>query len=146
MECPICNSKLKLLTGIPRQIEFKKEIYKVYESYYKCEGCGEEFNDVETGDKNLIQVYNQYRENHNILYPDEIINLRKKYGLTKVDMSLALGWGENTYSNYERGAIPNESHNSLLRLIDEPKQFLKLVESRNDLFDKNEIIKIQEKH
>jgi len=79
------------------------------------------------------------------LFPCEITALREKYGVSKNKMSLALGWGENTYSNYEKGALPNESHNSLLILIKDSSQFLKLIGLRKDLFSKKEIEDIQNK-
>lgn len=141
--CPLCNGPLSLITGKPKDITFRKENFKVFESYYKCDSCGEELIDDTLGDKNIHQVYNQYREKYKILFPSEITSLRNKYGLTKNKMSLALGWGENTYSNYEKGAIPNESHNSILRLIEDPIQFLKLIEYREDLFSKSELKEIE---
>jgi putative zinc finger/helix-turn-helix YgiT family protein len=101
--------------------------------------CGEIFVDSKTGDKNIMQVHNQYREKYKLLFPVEIIELREKYGLTKAKMSLVLGWGQNTYANYEKGALQNESHNSLMRLVEDPEQFFKLVEMRFDLFSSGEI-------
>jgi putative zinc finger/helix-turn-helix YgiT family protein len=138
MECPICNGKTKLETGKEREMGFRKENYKIYETYYECENCGEKLVDEKMGDKNIEQVHNQYREKHNLMFPVEITELREKYGIAKIKMSLVLGWGENTYANYEKGAIPNESHNFLMKLIEDPKQFLKLAESKKDLFGKIE--------
>ena len=141
--CPICNGRVSLITGKPKDISFRKETFRIYESYFKCENCNGELVDDKQGDRNLKQVYNQYREKYKILFPSEITSLRKKYGLSKNKMSLSLGWGENTYSNYEKGAIPNESHNSLLRLIKDPKQYFKLIEYREDLFTKSELKELE---
>lgn len=138
MECPICNGLTQLKSDKEREVKFRKENFKVFESFYECTNCKEKFVDEKLGDKNIEQVYNQYREKHNLMFPIEITELRKKYGLSKIKMSLVLGWGENTYSNYEKGAIPNESHNFLMKLIEDPSQFLKLIESKKDLFSKIE--------
>lgn len=138
MNCPICNGVAKFITKKERQVKFRKDYFTVFESYYECSGCKEKFVDSDTGGKNIEQVHNQYREKYGLMFPVEIIELREKYSLSKIKMSLILGWGENTYSNYEKGAIPNESHNSLMRLIIDPNQFLKLAENKNDLFNKHE--------
>lgn len=134
MNCPLCNGKMNLIINEKNYIEFKKNKFEIFETYYRCLKCGEKIVEDKTGDKNLLQVYNQYREKHKIFFPEEITSLRERYGLTKTKMSFALGWGENTYANYEKGVIPSESHNSLMKLIEDPEQFLKLVELRNDLF------------
>ena len=144
MECPICEGKTIIKNEI-NDVEFRKEIYKVHETYYLCEKCGEKIVDTKMGERSTIQLYNQYREKHNLLFPIEITELRKRYGLSKTKMSLALGWGENTYGSYEKGAIPNESHNSLLRLIDEPTQFLKLVKARQDIFSELEMKELEKR-
>ena len=138
MQCPICNASINLVRKA-NDVEFRKEKFKVFETYYECDNCKEKIVDIEMGDSSLNQIYNQYREKYNLMFPSEIIELREKYGFSKTKMSLALGWGENTYASYEKGAIPNESHNSLLRLIEEPTQFLKLIETRIHFFSKEEL-------
>jgi putative zinc finger/helix-turn-helix YgiT family protein len=138
MECPICNGLTQIKSGKEREVKFRKESFKVFETYYECENCGEKFVDTKMGDKNIEQVHNQYREKYNLLFPVEITELREKYGLTKTKMSLALGLGENTYANYEKGAIPNESHNFILDSIKDPKQFQKAIEKKKELFNKVE--------
>lgn len=142
MQCPICNGSLALRHE-EKLVEFKKEEFKIFESYYQCLTCNEKIIDTEMGEANINQLYNQYREKHNLLFPEEITQLREKYGFNKSKMSLALGWGENTYSLFEKGAMPSESHNSILRLIEEPSQFLKLLTSRRDLFNQKEIEKYE---
>ena len=144
MNCPICDGKTSIKNEI-NDIEFKKEIYKIRETYYLCEKCGEKIVDTNMGERSTIQLYNQYREKHNLLFPSEVTEIREKYGLSKSKMSLALGWGENTYGSYEKGAIPNESHNSLLRLIDETTQFIKLVRARQDIFSEYEMKELEKR-
>ncbi len=145
MNCPICNGKTKIEYRKKSEVKFRKENFIVYESYYKCLKCGEKFVDSKMGDRNILQVHNQYREKYKLMFPEEITELRDKYGLTKSKMSLVLGWGENTFANYEKGALPNESHNSLMRLIVEPEQFLKLAELRSDLFSEMEMTTLRKR-
>ena len=144
MNCPICDGKTIIKNEI-NDVEFRKEFYKVRETYYLCEKCGEKIVDTNMGERSTIQLYNQYREKHNLLFPSEVTEIREKYGLSKSKMSLALGWGENTYGSYEKGAIPNESHNSLLRLIDETTQFIKLVRARQDIFSEYEMKELEKR-
>lgn len=126
MECPICGKKATLKKE-KREREFRGEMFTLYEMYYFCEDCKESMTTTEVDEKNIAQIYNQYREKHGILFPEEITLIREKYGLSKRKMSLILGWGENTYALYEKGAMPNESHSNLLELIKDPEQFRKIV-------------------
>lgn len=142
MQCPICDGKLALRNE-EKIIEYKKDEFKIFEIYYQCENCGEKIVDTEMGEINTNQVYNQYREKYNIFFPQEIEDLRESYGLNKTKMSLVLGWGENTYSLYEKGAMPNDSHNSLLKLIQYPEQFIQLVEHKKEIFTEKELERLR---
>ena len=42
---------------------------------------GEMWTTTELDEANINQVYNQYRKRHGIPFPDEIIELRKHYGV-----------------------------------------------------------------
>ena len=132
MECIICDGKTKL-TKEQREIEFKKQTYLVNFSFYKCLECGETFTDTNLDEQNVSQIYNQYREKFKILFPDEIVQIREKYGLSKRKMSQILGWGDNTYGLYEKGAVPNESHSNLLEIIKEPNNFLEIVSKKVEI-------------
>lgn len=131
MECIICDGKTNL-TKEQREIEFKKQTYLVNYSFYKCLKCGETFTDTNLDEQNISQVYNQYREKYKILFPDEIVQIREKYGLSKRKMSQILGWGDNTYGLYEKGAVPNESHSTVLEFLKDPKKFLEIVSKKVD--------------
>lgn len=144
MTCPICNGIPALVKGQSKTLEFRKEFFTVNETYYLCENCGEKIVDTEMGDLITTQLYNQYREKYNLMFPIEITELREKYGLSKTKLSLALGWGENTYSAYEKGALPNESHNAFLRLISEPRQFLRHIKTSKASSETLSELEIQE--
>jgi len=74
VNCPICNGKTKI-ECIKREVKFRKENFIVYESYYKCLDCGEKFVDSKMGDRNILQVHNQYREKYKLMFPEEITGL-----------------------------------------------------------------------
>jgi putative zinc finger/helix-turn-helix YgiT family protein len=145
MECILCDSKA-ILSVERREIEFKKQKYLVNYSLYKCSNCGEAFTDTKLDEQNISQVYNQYREKYRILFPDEIIDIREKYGLSKRKMSQILGWGDNTYGLYEKGAVPNESHSTLLEIIKEPNNFLDIIKKKAGiLISKKEFAELENK-
>jgi len=129
MDCILCDGKTKLLKE-HREIEFKKQTYLVNFSYYQCLECRETFTNTDIDEQNLSQVYNQYREKFKILFPDEIIQIREKYGLSKRKISQILGWGDNTYGLYEKGAVPNESHSTVLEVLKDPQKFLEIVSKK----------------
>jgi DNA-binding transcriptional regulator YiaG len=116
--------------------EFRKEKFEVVYHYYLCEDTGERFEDESLVQLNLSQVYNQYRNRHNLPFPEEITSLREQYNLSPARMSEVLGFGINVYRNYEAGEIPNSSNARLIQLAQDPREFRKLVELSNALNDK----------
>ena len=116
-----------------KSMTFRKEEYDVYDFYYKCEDTGKEFSTTETGDLTMKQLYNRYREKNDILFPDQIISLREKYGLSSAKMSSILGFGPNIYKSYEKGDIPNKSNSTLLNVAKDPKQFYSIAEKSKQL-------------
>lgn len=95
---------------------------------YKCDMTGEIFTTMEQEDANLNQVYNQYRDAHNIPYTQEIHNLRKAYGISASKMAQILGWGGNQYRLYENGDIPSVNNGKQLRAIQNPSIFCAYVD------------------
>ena len=64
MKSPV-NGKEMSLKNEKRMIDYKKEIFEVSFQYYCCEESGEQFTTTELDDKNLIQLYNLYKNKHN---------------------------------------------------------------------------------
>lgn len=127
MKSPI-TSKEMILTKETRSISFRKESFDVVFHYYKCEDSGEQFTTGALDDVNMNQVYNQYRDLFNIPFPDEIIRIRKKYNLSATKMSAILGFGTNSYRQYESGEMPSVSNARLIQMINDSKKFIDLVE------------------
>jgi DNA-binding transcriptional regulator YiaG len=95
--------------------------------YHFYEDAGQRFTTDETDEINLIQVYNQYREKHNLPFPDDIRAIREKYQLPATKMSEVLGFGINVYRQYESGEVPSQSNARLIQLANDPEEFRKLV-------------------
>lgn len=127
MKSPITGTAMTL-TKERRSMDFRKETFEIVFHYYKCEDSGEQFTTTSMDEVNMNQVYNQYRDKFNIPFPDEIIRIRTKYGLSASKMSEILGLGVNSYRQYEAGEMPSTANAKLIQMIDDPKKFIDMVE------------------
>jgi len=134
MKSPITGKEMKL-TKERRTMDFRKETFEIVFHYYKCEDSGEQFTTTSLDDVNMNQVYNQYRDKFNIPFPDEIIQIRKKYGLSAAKMSEILGFGVNSYRQYEAGEMPSVANAKLIQMVDDPEKFIDMVELCGTLDD-----------
>ncbi len=123
-----------------RTLSFRKEEFKVLSHMYICKETGEKFEDDAFANLNYNQLVNQYREKFSIPFPEQIKSIRKKYGVSAVKMSEILGFGVNSYRQYEAGEIPSQSNAKLIQLVSDPHEFEKLVKLCSTL---NHSIKIK---
>jgi len=143
MKSPITGKEMTLAKE-KRPLEFRKDTFDVIFHYYKCEDSRENFTTTELDELNIDQVYNQYRAKYNIPFPDEIIRIREKYGLSASKMSAILGFGANSYRHYEAGEMPSISNARLIQMVDDPKKFIDIAELC-DLLDANTKMKYIQK-
>lgn len=135
---PFSNKTLNVQTCL-EVIAFRKEEFEVVYHFY--EDAGQQFTTDETDELNLVQAYNQYREKHNLPFPDDIRAIREKYQLPATKMSEVLGFGINVYRQYESGEVPNQSNARLIQLANDPEEFRKLV-LLSDAFNEKESEKV----
>ena len=105
MKSPITGKEMKLIVE-EKHLLFRKERFKYAHLSYYCEESNEFFTDTDLDTLNINQVYNQYREKYNVPFPEEIQEIRIKYGLSGVKMSKVLGFGVNSYNQYEKVSLP----------------------------------------
>lgn len=110
-----------------RTIVFRKETFEVMYHYWKDEDSGDQFTSTALDEINLEQAHHQYRSRHQLPFPDDIREIRVKYGLSASKMSEILGFGTNVYRQYETGEVPSESNGRLIQLAGDPQQFRSLV-------------------
>jgi len=127
MKSPITGMEMKM-TKERRSMVFRKETFEIVFHYYKCDDSGEQFTTTALDELNMDQVYNQYRDKFNIPFPDEIIKIREKYGVSAAKMSEVLGFGINSYRQYEAGEMPSIANAKLIQIVDDPKKFIEMVE------------------
>jgi putative zinc finger/helix-turn-helix YgiT family protein len=142
MKSPISNKEM-ILTKERRALVFRKETFEIVFHYYKCEDSGEQFTTTSTDDVNMNQLYNQYRDKFNIPFPDEIQSIREKYELSASKMSAILGFGTNSYRQYEAGEMPSISNARLIQMVNDPEKFIDMVEFCDFLDEKTKAKHIQ---
>jgi DNA-binding transcriptional regulator YiaG len=116
------------LTRERRSMDFRKETFEIIFHFYLCEDSQEQFTTTALDELNINQIYNQYRQRFNIPFPNEIAKIRHKYGLSAVKMSEVLGFGVNTYRQYEAGEMPVAANARLIQMADDPRFFLDMVQ------------------
>jgi len=119
-----------------RMLNFRKEEIEIDFHYYYCEDTGEKFESDDLAELNRLQVLNKYRERLNLPFPEKIIEIRKKYGIPASTMSDILGFGVNTYRNYENGEIPSTANARLMQMIEHSGEFAKMVDLSKNLLQK----------
>ena len=150
MNCPICD-KIHDVEERKRYATtlVKGEKVRYMEKYLFCENANDDENEFETGtmmDENLLCARNAYRIKMGLLTSDDIVAIRASYGLSQVDLSNLLGWGEVTISRYESKAIQDEAYDTMLRLVkDNPLQALDLLKKNESEFSEAKKVLIRNK-
>lgn len=103
---------------------------------------GEMWTTTELDEANINQVYNQYRKKYGIPFPDEIIELRKHYGVSSAKMAEILGFGINQYRYYEDGEVPSISNARNIIAIRSKGMFLDFLEASRETIGEKEYAKI----
>ncbi len=111
-----------------RTMRFRKEEFKVLFHSYICDETGEQYEDEAFSELNYNQLVSQYRSKYIIPFPYQIIAIRGKYDISASRMSEILGFGVNSYRQYESGEIPSQSNARLIQLAEDPHEFKKLVD------------------
>lgn len=121
-----------------RRLVFRKEEYEYIHLFYECKDTGETFTTTKLDMLNTLQVYNRYRSEHGIPFPDEIKEIRSRYRLSASKMSRILGFGENQYRLYENGEMPSITNGRVLRAIQSPSTFEAFLEAAKDSVSESE--------
>jgi len=133
--CPICESEGTITKNkIKENFNIRGEDINVEYESFKCSKCGEQYIDSTPENDPFNLAYRKYRKAHNMLQPEDIKGIRKKYGITQNELSRLLGAGGATLSRYENGALQDRAHDSQLKLINDPRNMLKIVRENSELF------------
>lgn len=144
MKSPYTGKEMKRIYE-QRVWNFRGEEFKYIRQSWLCEDSGERFTDDRGDTAGYVQVTNQYRAKYGIPFTDEIINIRRRYGISASKMSLILGIGINQYRLYEHGEVPNVSNGRMIRSIMNPHVMLDMVESSKNELSGQEYTKIKDR-
>lgn len=139
MDCPMCDEEHFVEKWVrTSKVVIKGESVEYLETYYKCTEDGEDFVFIPAKmmNENLLAARDAYRCAHGLLTSQEIVQLRKKYGLTQKEFALLLGWGEITVTRYETKQIQDETHDNFLKVVrDNALEVRNLLERNKSSFD-----------
>ena len=125
--CPYCRKEVEYKIEKRDLKEFKGEELNTYENVAVCKDCHQDLYVNEIEEKNNERIYNLYREKTNVIKPEDIIALRKKYDISQRELTAILGFGKMTINRYERGGVPTKSQSDYMKL---------LIENDNKFFEK----------
>lgn len=150
MNCPLCGRRHEVEERKHlSSITIKGEEVTYEERYYFCVNADAEENEFESAvmtNENLLRARNAYRVKHGLLTSEEIVAIRKNYGLSQVELARLLGWGEATISRYESKAIQDDAYDTMLRLIkDNPLQALEFLKKNGEKFPHSKRFEIRTK-
>ncbi len=149
-KCPICGEKHELNMKVKKnKIGIKGIEIEYDEKYFKCpkhDGEESEFCPAKLFDENLFNARNEYRKKFGLLTSDEIIDIRKEYGLSQVELSRMLGLGDVTIARYETKAIQEPLYDDILRRVKQyPMELLELLDKHKDKFTNERYDQIRSK-
>lgn len=144
MRSPFTGGETVLVTET-RKAVFRKEEYEYTYLCYQCVDTKETFTTTQMDMFNTAQIYNSYRSEHGIPYPDEIKDIRNRYGLSASKMSKILGFGDNQYRLYENGEIPNIANGRVLKAIQSARTFETFVDAARGVLQEEEYSKIKKR-
>jgi len=127
MKSPFTGKEMKIQKEW-RTMSFRKDQFSILFHSYRCEDTGEQFEDDLFSELNYNQVVNLYREKYAILFPEQIKSIREKYDISVAKMSEILGFGINSYRQYENGEVPSQSNSRLIQIAADPHEFRKLLD------------------
>lgn len=108
------------------QLDTKRNIFY-------CDNTEEIYSNEEMLKKNDIAMKDAYRKAMGLLTTNEIIAVRKQYGISQSDLCALLGWGGKTIARYESYQVQDKAHDTILRkLAQDPEWFLQLLKERKE--------------
>jgi uncharacterized phage-associated protein len=141
MKSPITGKEMKLVREFA-SFQFRKEDFEILYHFYLCDDSKETFTNDRLDKINQIQIHNKYREKYGIPFPEEIVAIKEKYGVTSSKMSEILGFGVNTYRLYEDEEMPSVSNGRLILSIIQPEEFIRQVNASLHILSAKEIEKL----
>ena len=115
--CPMCGGPSALVEE-PQTTNWAGRRVTYPDRFYRCSRCEETFYDRGMLSESHRRMAAVIRAEDGLLAPDEIVGLRKKYGLTQAQLERLIGAGPKTVVRWERGTVAqNRTADTLLRVL-----------------------------
>lgn len=125
--CDECGNEHKYeIVYIKESVTVKDLTFTNEHEYCKCSVCGELYESVDDIDRNINSDYTIYRKKKNFLSPNEIIQIREKYGFNQKQFADLLGISHSFLSRIENGALQTDYQNEMFVLAKEASGFYEL--------------------
>ena len=98
--------------AVVKGVNVEFEAIKAY-----CPKCGDPLFLYEAEKVNQIRCFDEYKRKKGLLTSEEIIEIRKKYGLSQTQLAETIKVGKKNIARYELGAIQDASIDLLIRLL-----------------------------
>jgi len=98
-----------------------------------CSRCGESIGSDETDREILGAVHAEYRRQADLLTPERIKEIRKRYRLSQKSFAGLLGMSEATINRYEKGGLQDQAHDTAIRACENPAIVRDMLERRGHL-------------
>jgi putative zinc finger/helix-turn-helix YgiT family protein len=142
--CPICEDwhEIKIVKKSEKS-NIRGRTIKADSVFSVCTHCGNEFLSPGQMDTTLTNAYNEYRKLENVIFPDEIVSIRKKYGASQKVFAKILDLGELAINSFEQSSLPSKSVSNLIKLMDKPANFSRLFHKNKNRLSPHQIRKIE---
>jgi HTH-type transcriptional regulator/antitoxin MqsA len=129
--CYLCDSPAYLVRGRSKTMMGARPV-TFEDEFYKCSNCGEKFYVGAMADERSRRAAAAVRRVERLLAPDEIREIRTRYGMSQADFERLINSGEKTVVRWEKGTVAqNATADTLLRILrDHPDVVAKLAEER----------------
>lgn len=145
-ECPLCEGVRDLVYGSQIEtIRVRGEDISVETKLYYCLTGDHYFQSAHDDEERIQNAYKEYRKRKGLIQPDEIKQLRERYGLSQRAFARLLNWGTITIQRYETGAIQDSAHDSILRFLNNSDNFRRYYESMKSMLQDINRNKVEKK-
>ena len=143
VECDERRDWIAKSTEIVHDIKGESIVFNCEIPY--CSICNSKLSDLETEERHFEIALIEYRKRKNLLFPEQIKEIRGKYNLSQRAFARALGFAEATINRYESGVLQDTLHNNVLVLVNTPNNFLTMAKLNSDKLSDVEFLNISKK-
>jgi putative zinc finger/helix-turn-helix YgiT family protein len=141
--CPHCEAMRDIEVHREREsMKIRGEDVEFESEFMVCKTCGKDFAALDQLDHDIEAARAVYRARHGIISPKDIVDMRARYDVSQKSFAKLLDIGDLTINSYEQGVIPSGAHNSLLKLVSIPENFLRLYSSNKSKLSERQKAKI----